>query len=199
MQEVLAKFLNLHFYEFLVQNNFERAMFPLLSRQLDENQNMQDRRNFQGHVTSSFALLNPEKTALLMIHHLGFDKWLFPGGHYEGYTDEGRQIAAPRKSALRELNEETGWREDNVGWLATNDYVALDLDSHEIPARPKKDEDAHWHHDFLYLGIALEHQDLIPQLEEVSEAKWILLEDAALLPDERVSRAVKKIIKRIQV
>lgn len=187
----ITTLVGLHLDNFLYAHGYDRSMFAHLSRQIDEEQDLQDRRNFDGHVTSSFALLNPEKTHLLMIHHLGFDKWLFPGGHYEGDV-------APRTSALRELEEETGFPIDLVGWNHHDDYLALDIDSHDIPARPSKNEDAHVHHDFLYLGVALSMVDLTPQVEEVSAAKWISLDDAANLPDERVRRSVGKIIKRVR-
>ena len=180
-----------HLDSFLHYRGCDRSMFDHLSRQIDEEQDLQDRRNFDGHVTSSFALLNPEKTHLLMIHHLGFDKWLFPGGHYEGNV-------APRTSALRELEEETGFPTYLVGWHHPNDYIAIDIDTHDIPARPAKDEAAHVHHDFLYLGVALEMVELTPQVEEVSAAKWISLDDAANLPDERIRRSVGKIIKLVR-
>jgi 8-oxo-dGTP pyrophosphatase MutT (NUDIX family) len=169
----------------------DTQIFAHLKRQIDEGHDLQDRRNFAGHVTSSFALLNPEKTKVLMIHHRGFDKWLFPGGHYEG-------AVAPRKSALRELTEETGFPEEHVAFLDHMDYLALDIDTHAIPARPEKDEAAHWHHDFLYLGIATAEVSLVHQEEEVLGAEWISLDDAANLPDERVKRAIAKIIKLVR-
>jgi 8-oxo-dGTP pyrophosphatase MutT (NUDIX family) len=142
-------------------------------------------------VTSSFALLNPEKTHVLMIHHLGFNKWLFPGGHYEGQV-------TPRISALRELEEETGFPAASVEYLDDLGYLAIDLDTHAIEARPSKNEAAHWHHDFLYLGVALRDHPLTHQVEEVAGAEWISLDQAANLPDERVRRAVAKIIDMVR-
>lgn len=184
----ITALVNLHLHSYLVHNGLERSAFEHLARQIDEGQDLQDRRNFDGHVTSSFALLNPERTHLLMIYHLGFDLWLFPGGHYEGRVP-------PRTSAIRELEEETGFPAELVGWFDHIDYVALDIDTHDIPERPSKNEDAHVHHDFLYLGVALDHANLTHQVEEVAEAKWISLEDAALLPDPRMQRAMDKILK----
>jgi 8-oxo-dGTP pyrophosphatase MutT (NUDIX family) len=180
--------INLHLDNYLLFNGYGREMFPHLTRQLLEDQDLQDRRNFDGHVTSSFALLNPEQTHLLMIHHIGFDKWLFPGGHYEGDV-------APRTSALRELNEETGFPTDLVEYLHYSHHIALDIDSHAIPPRPHKNEDAHWHHDFLYLGLARDLVELTPQVDEVSAAKWISLDEAVILPDERIKRSVSKIMR----
>ena len=186
----LLALLDLNLYYYRHRDGLPSDSFAHLQRQIDEGQDLQDRRNFEGHVTSSFALLNPEKTHVLMIHHNGFDKWLFPGGHYEGDV-------ATRISALRELTEETGFPTELVGWRHYLDYLAIDIDTHEIPAKPSKNEDAHWHHDFLYLGVALEDAELKHQEEEVSAAKWISLEDALILPDARVGRAVAKIIELV--
>lgn len=186
----ITALIGLHLESYLTLSKLDPELFAHLRRQIDEQQDLQDRRNFDGHATSSFALLNPDLTALLMIHHKGFDKWLFPGGHYEGPV-------SLRVSALRELTEETGFPAEQVAFLHSGDFLALDLDTHAIDARPSKNEDAHWHHDFLYLGVAKKLVALDPQMEEVYAAKWILLEDALQLPDERVTRAVKKIIKRL--
>lgn len=186
--------VGLHLDNYTTVNRLHPTRFTRLRRQINEGQDLQDRRNFDGHVTSSFALLDPTFEKVLMIHHKAFDKWLFPGGHYEGRV-------SPRKSALRELEEETGFPINLVSHFDELDYVAIDVDTHEIPARPEKNEDAHWHHDFLYLGKAISVllPELQAQVEEVHAAKWISLDEAVLLPDERVVRAIGKIIKLVRV
>lgn len=184
----ITALVDLHLETYLIHEKLARSDFQILDNQIKLNQDLQDRRNFTGHVTSSFALLNTENSHLLMIHHLGFDKWLFPGGHYEGDV-------SPRSSALRELTEETGFPSEFVGYLNPTDYIALDLDTHPIPARPHKNELAHFHHDFLYLGKATRADaSLVPQLDEVAQVRWISLEEARNLPDARTRRVVDKII-----
>jgi len=163
----------------------EQNLFSHLRRQLVENQDLQDRKNMDGHVTSSFLLLDPTLTKVLMIFHKGFGNWFPPGGHYEGFV-------TLRESALRELEEETGFPANKVRYLNESGYLALDLDTHPIPARPSKDEGDHWHHDFLFIGVAKELIPLVHQVEEVEAAEWMTLEDAAVLPDERVRRGIKK-------
>lgn len=163
----------------------EENLFSHLMRQISEGQDLQDRKNMDGHVTSSFLLLDPTMTKVLMIYHRGFDMWLCPGGHYEGNV-------GPRESALRELVEETGFPVDYVRYFDEFGYLALDVDTHFIPARPSKDEGEHWHHDFLYLGVALDIHPLVHQEEEVLDAAWIPLEEAAVMDDPRTQRVIKK-------
>ncbi len=158
--------------------------------QVEMEENLQDRKNMTGHVTSSFLLLNPSKTKILLIHHKGLNKWLCPGGHYEGEVPM-------RTSAIRELEEETGFPLDMVDWWDHEDYVALDIDSHIIPPNPTKQEGRHYHHDFLYVGIAKEELEPMPQAEEVFSAKWASLVEVASLNDSRMRRLLNKVIDRL--
>ena len=187
----ITKLVDLHLYNYLAHKGMlDTQIFAHLKRQIDEGHDLQDRKNMAGHVTASFMLLSPCRTKILMIYHKGLEKWLCPGGHYEGEVP-------PRISALRELEEETGFPIDQVDWFGHMSYLPLDIDTHDIPARPSKGEGAHWHHDFLYVGQAKQLVELEHQEEEVAAAKWIDLDEAAQLPDERVRRAVEKVKKLI--
>lgn len=88
-----------------------------------------------GHLTASAVLVNPERTATLLIKHAKLGLWLQPGGHFEPGEVEAEE------AALREALEETGLR-GRRGRL-------LDVDVHVIPAR--KDEPQHEHFDLRFL------------------------------------------------
>lgn len=46
--------------------------------------------------------------------------------------------------------------------------LPLDIDTHFIPENPKKQEPSHYHHDFRYVFLLDEKQEIDLQLEEVS-------------------------------
>lgn len=158
----------------------EVGRLAALQLQFDEDgDEMFSRTNMRGHITTSAFVLDPGLQQILMIHHGTLKRWLQPGGHHEagqGLWD----------SALREATEETG-----VAALSAHPLfgaaMPLDIDSHAIPANPRKGEAAHCHHDYAYLMIAPLDAVLRPQLDEVSEVAWWRLE---ALFDEPRFRAV---------
>lgn len=73
-------------------------------------------------------MLNPAGTKILLIDHVALNRWLTPGGHYEG--------GALLESAMREVEEESGVTNAVLHpWLATHG-IPLDIDSHDIPQNP---------------------------------------------------------------
>ena len=50
------------------------------------------RSNMHGHITTSAAVLSPDLKHLLLIHHIHFDSWLPPGGHYEPRARYGSRL-----------------------------------------------------------------------------------------------------------
>lgn len=129
---------------------------------LETNDALFDRRNFNGHLTTSAIVLDPTGTRILLIFHKFLQLHLQPGGHFEG--DESL-IA----SAAREALEETGVSV-HFHPLSNGDHP-IDIDAHRIPANPNKGEDAHWHFDFRYLFTA-DVNDFTLQQEEVTACDW---------------------------
>lgn len=94
-----------------------------------------------GHFTASAFVLSPARDSLLLVHHSKLRRWLQPGGHLE------RHDADPIVAARREVLEETG-----LEALQPIGNGLLDVDVHEIPARP--DEPAHLHLDLRFAFVA---------------------------------------------
>jgi ADP-ribose pyrophosphatase YjhB (NUDIX family) len=121
-----------------------------------------DRKNFNGHITTSAIVLDSTGKNILLIFHKFLQLHLQPGGHFEG--DES--LVA---SAAREALEETGVSV-HLHPLTNGDHP-VDIDAHRIPANPAKSEDAHWHFDFRYLFTA-DVDDFTLQAEEVTACGW---------------------------
>ena len=94
-------------------------------------------------------------------------------------------------SALREVAEETGVAglRPHPAWTG----LPLDIDSHPIPANPRKQEPAHWHHDYAYLAVADADAPLQAQQVEVHAAAWLPLERLSESPNARLRTVAAKL------
>jgi len=119
-----------------------------------------DRRIPEGHLTGSAFVLTADGTHVLLLHHRKLDRWLQPGGH----ADPGE--AAGETVALREAREETG-----LETLVLHETAPrpLDVDVHDIPARPG--EPAHAHLDLRYL-VRAGAGALTRAQEEAADLRW---------------------------
>lgn len=164
----------------------------LLFEQLNDTQDMFDRKNFTGHITSSGLVLNQNLDKILLINHKFLQMWLQPGGHVEG-------DAELYKEAAREVTEETALKGfDLHPWHHSKSKldVPFSIDSHNIPDSPKKNEDAHVHHDFTYLFIGDSNQKLMRQVEEVEGAEWFAIAEVKNLKTD-IDKYIAKVEKFI--
>lgn len=164
----------------------ERARFDRLQDQLGTGEDLFVRSNMRGHVTASAIVLDPRCERVLMVAHKTLKMWLPPGGHYEG-------PGSIWDSAVREVAEETGVTGIVMHPWCLQYGLPLDIDSHPIPANPKKGEDAHFHHDFRYLAIARNAGPLVPQEDEVDGARWATFAELAAMPDRRMPQMLRKL------
>jgi 8-oxo-dGTP pyrophosphatase MutT (NUDIX family) len=147
-------------------------LLALLVGATDENF-LYHRKNFVGHITASGFVLSPDGQRLALIQHVTLNRCLQPGGHVE---PEDKSIL---DGARREVAEEIGLSSlDYLPLLAENPLIPFDIDTHGIPANPRKQEPAHFHHDFRYLFRA---REIVPPPAE-SEIIWMPLAEAALNP-----------------
>ncbi|MBS2009989.1 MAG: NUDIX hydrolase [Cyanobacteria bacterium SZAS TMP-1] len=134
---------------------------------------LNDRKNMIGHLTGSALVLN-EKNECLLIRHRFLQRWLQPGGH----LDAGESPAA---GALRELKEETNLSAVVQIYCSQADghNCPIDIDSHAIPASAAKNEGEHLHHDFQYIFRLEADHNLALDQGEVSDFKWVPLQELA--------------------
>ncbi|HXK09691.1 MAG TPA: NUDIX hydrolase [Vicinamibacteria bacterium] len=141
-----------------------------------------DRAIREGHLTGSAITVSGDGARVLLLHHRKLDRWLQPGGHGDPGEGTGEQVA------LREALEETG-----IAGLALHEAAPrpLDVDVHDIPARPG--EPAHEHLDLRYLVVAPAGATVAPDLAELHEIRWVPWDAVeALGPDHGLRRALAK-------
>ena len=139
---------------------------------LASNDELFSRKNFNGHITTSAIVFDPSGTKILLIVHKTLNRFLQPGGHFEG--DDS--LAA---SAAREVLEETGVSVD-LHPLSNADHP-IDIDAHRMPENLKKQEDAHWHFDFRYLFTSTHAHEFSLQEEEITGCGWYDLDSEEAL------------------
>lgn len=129
-----------------------------------------------GHLTGSGVIVDPRTGQTLLIHHAKLGRWLQPGGHADGDGNLGAV-------AWREATEETGL----VGLQLVT--PAIDIDVHEIPARPG--EPAHLHLDLRSLILVGDERDPSPNHETLG-ARWMSPNDAEIVGTPELSRMINR-------
>ncbi len=179
--EILEKYLEI-FPE-------ERDALKLLSEQIEAGQQLNDRKNFRGHIAGDGMVISPDRKKLLMVHHRAFDLWLQPGGHWD--PEDPNPMAAAR----REVAEETGLQNFSlIEWLKGYPLVPIDIDTHSILARDDKNEAAHYHYSFAYAfqatALGLVHEEA-----EVLGARWFAMSEAETMDRWHFPRVIPKLKK----
>jgi 8-oxo-dGTP pyrophosphatase MutT (NUDIX family) len=141
-----------------------------------------DRGIAAGHLTGSALVVASDGARTLLLHHHKLMRWLQPGGHAEAGEHRGEDVA------LREALEETGIRGLTLHPQAPR---PLDVDVHDIPARPG--EPAHEHLDLRYLVVAPREAVVAPGVGESERIRWFAWEELAGLGlDPGLIRALSK-------
>lgn len=157
----------------------EKNNLPILEKQLKNDENLANRKNFNGHITVTGYILNKSKNKLLLIHNIHLDIWIWTGWHYE--EDDKDLIAC----VTREIIEETWLRDFELDSRhLDNNIIPVNLKTFPIPPNPKKQEGPHYHHDFAYVFIKWDdEEDLEMQEDEIQWARWLSLDEAKKLND----------------
>ena len=140
-----------------------------------------DRKNFAGHITASGFILSPDRKKLAFVKHKFLQRHLQPGGHVE--PGDLSVLAA----AHREIVEETNLRGCRYLPFHADATLPLDIDTHPIPANPKKNELPHLHHDFRFLFQAE------TEGAHGGECEWTWVELEEALADETFAVVRRKI------
>ncbi|MDO8558072.1 MAG: NUDIX domain-containing protein [bacterium] len=162
----------------------EEELLSLLKKQVLENQDILNRKNFEGHITASGLVISSDKKVLVVFHNK-LQKFLQPGGHIEK-GDEDLMF-----SAMRELREETNLSNVELcNWCPENNSPIM-IDTHKIPENKQKNEYEHYHHDFMFIFTIKKGADIILDTNEVSNFRWISI-DEIIKTDSVIAKGLKK-------
>lgn len=167
----------------------EKDRFDVLTKQIELGEDIVSRKNFHGHVTASGLVISANNNVLAIFHNK-LQKYLQPGGHTEG---EDENLI---DSAKREVAEETGLREIATHPWCKENLVPIFVDTHAIPENKNKEEDAHFHHDFMFVFYVKDENIFLDQ-NEVSDFTWVNVE-AVMEEDSNMSKALRK-MKRLEI
>ena len=145
----------------------------------NEDEQLYDRKNFNGHVTTSALVINSDEQILFVIHAV-FNRLLPPGGHVENGDD------SLKNASMRETNEETGVSSQDLVYVpadAAFPELPFDINSHSIPEHPKKKEPPHTHHDMRYVFRYIGDGKIVPDKEETKGAKWLGIHELEKVSD----------------
>ncbi|MFB7599810.1 GNAT family N-acetyltransferase [Streptomyces sp. NPDC056160] len=150
---------------YLLRHPAEHAVVDALLAVLDAAGDPTCRTTMPAHITCSAVVVNRDRRVLHILHRAS-GLVLVPGGHVEP-TD--RTLLA---AAVREVGEETGIKAGDL-CLTPLLGIPVDIDYHDIDARPEEGEPAHRHYDLRFaFYLAEEEPDLVLQDEEIAGAQW---------------------------
>ena len=131
-----------------------------------------------GHLTGSAWIVGPDRSRVLLTHHLKLNKRLQLGGHADGESD---LLAV----ALREAVEESGLMR-----IRSVSPEIFDVDRHWIPER--KADPGHFHYDLRFL-LEADPREPLSISSESYDLAWVELDRVTTLnPEESIARMVRK-------
>ena len=130
-----------------------------------------------GHVTGSAWIVDERGTSALLTHHRKLDRWLQPGGHWEGDT-------SAFAIAKREAEEESGLR--SLSPLSTEIF---DIDVHWIPERHSEPEHLHYDVRFIFKADA---NEAFTVSNESRDLAWMSMREIREMGDPSLTRMVEK-------
>jgi ADP-ribose pyrophosphatase YjhB (NUDIX family) len=155
---------------------------------IEKNDDVLERSNLAGHITSSAIVTNKAEDKVLFAYHNIYDSWSWVGGHNDGDPDL-------LKVAIKETKEETGVQ--NVV-AKTKDILALDVVHVTNHYKNGEFVPDHLHFNVTYHLIASEDESLQIKADENSGVRWFKMDEVLSVIDEvRMRPIYEKVFKQI--
>lgn len=180
LSEIVCKYLKI-FPE-------DEGRLSLLLDQIKNNEELDNRLNFRGHIAGDALILSPDLKKILFIYHLRSKNWQQPGGHWDKGED------GPWLTAKREAFEETGVKIARRIDVVTDARVPLHIITGPVyPSQLVKKEPHHWHHDFRY-GFVAETEELSTiQDDGIGGAKWFVLDKLKVSGGHNIKASIERL------
>ncbi len=130
-----------------------------------------DWNNFDGHLVAGGFIYSKKENKFLVMYHNDLKMYLYPGGHVD------KEDSNPLVAAKREVIEETGIVNFDIVSVSSDKVVPIDIDTQKIPYNERLDLPSHYHFDFRYLFVIDEITDVIVDTSELSDYKWISIDE----------------------
>ena len=185
MKEDLINVLNNYLLLFPEEERRQSILMNYLN--VHDNSEITDWNNFDGHIVAGGFIYAKEEEKFLVLYHNDLKMFLYPGGHVDNNDINTLQ------ASKREILEETGL--DNLEQLkvSDNELIPIDIDTHKIVYNDRLNLPEHYHFDFRYLFMLDKISDIKTDTEELSDYKWISVEE--LSNDPNYGRIATKIAK----
>lgn len=165
----------------------DKEKLKLLEQQAQEGLDFFDRKNFAGHIVANALILNNNK--VLIIFHNKLQMHIQPGGHIDNRDSSIIEATA------REVREETGLEKIVLDSWHKKSGIPIFIESHLIPENKKKQEEKHYHHDFMYI-FKTKNKKINLQLKEISGFEWMDIENILKNSSESfIAKSLKRSIK----
>ena len=187
MKESLINLLNSYLILFPEESERQKLLIEYLESHKDDE--LIDWNNFDGHIVAGGFIYAKEENKFLVLYHNDLKMFLYPGGHVD--NDDVNTLFA----AKREIYEETGLNDLEQLIVSDNELIPIDIDTHKIGYNERLNLPEHYHFDFRYLFVVDKIQDIKTDVEEMSEYKWISLDELTNDPNYgKVATKIKKLI-----
>ena len=150
-----------------------------------------DWNNFNGHIVASGFVYSISDKKFLVMYHNDMKRYTYPGGHID--SSDINTLEA----AIREVNEETGLTHFKKVSMSNNELVPIDIDTHIISYNERLKLPQHYHFDFRYLFVVDKMFDVKVDKTELSNYKWIDLDELSSNFNCELTIKLMKILKKI--
>lgn len=156
---------------------YERQLKLIEYLNKSDDNSITDWNNFSGHIVAGGFVYAKQENQFLVLWHKDLQMYLYPGGH----TDSSDKN--PLETSKREIKEETGLQDLEQLKLSDSELIPIDIDTHIIGYNSRLNLPEHYHFDFRYLFMIEKIEDIKMDTEELSEYRWIGIDELSNDPN----------------